>query len=50
MYLDWVTQEQYNNRLQAARSSLGSINAQIQAQQAAVSQAESRVSCKRKQI
>lgn len=34
------TQEQYNNRLQAARSSLGSINAQIQAQQAVVSQAE----------
>ena len=34
------TQEQYNNRLQAARASLGSINAQIQAQQAVVSQAE----------
>lgn len=34
------TQEQYNNRLQSARASLGSINAQIQAQEAAVSQAE----------
>ncbi len=34
------TRDQYTNRLQAARASLGSINAQIQAQQAAVSQAE----------
>jgi RND family efflux transporter MFP subunit len=34
------TRDQYGNRLDAARSSLSAINAQIQAQQAAVSQAE----------
>lgn len=34
------TQEQFDNRLQAARANLGSINAQIQAQQAVVSQSE----------
>lgn len=37
------TQEQYNNRLQAARAGLGSINAQIQAQESAVAQAEKAV-------
>lgn len=37
------TQEQYNNRLQVARAGLGSINAQIQAQESAVAQAEKAV-------